>query len=56
MLERVAALVELMPPRCGIEVGAAYEPLVLRSRGTLAANDIGGSFTLGVVFVDWSRR
>ena len=40
----------------GVDAHFRLSPLVLRSRGTLAANDIGGSFTLGVVFVDWSRR
>lgn len=40
----------------GIDAHFRLSPLVLRSRGTLAANDIGGSFTLGVMFVDWSRR
>jgi len=40
----------------GVDAHFRLSPLVLRSRGTLAANDIGGSFTLGVVFVDWSRK
>lgn len=40
----------------GVDAHFRLSPLLLRSRGTLAANDIGGSFTLGVVFVDWSRR
>jgi hypothetical protein len=26
------------------------------SRGALRANDVSGRFSLGVVFVDWSRK
>jgi len=40
----------------GVDAHFRLAPLALHSRGTLAANDIGGSFTLGVAFVDWSRK
>jgi hypothetical protein len=40
----------------GVDAHFRLTPLALRSRGTLAANDIGGSFTLGAAFVDWSRK
>jgi hypothetical protein len=40
----------------GVDGHFRLTPLALHSRGTLAANDIGGSFTLGVAFVDWSRK
>jgi hypothetical protein len=40
----------------GIDAHFRLSPLALHSRGTLAANDIGASFTLGVAFVDWSRK
>jgi hypothetical protein len=30
--------------------------LTLRSTDSVSANDVGGSLSLGVAFVDWSRR
>ena len=41
---------------CGVDAHFRLSPLLLRSRGVLRANDVGGSFTLGVDFVDWSRK
>jgi hypothetical protein len=40
----------------GVDAHFRLSPLRLRSHGTLQANDVGGSFTLGVDFVDWSRK
>lgn len=40
----------------GVDAHFRLSPLALHSRGSLVANDIGGSFTLGVAFVDWSRK
>lgn len=40
----------------GIDGHFRMSELALRSRGRLGANDIGGSFTLGAMFVDWSRK
>jgi hypothetical protein len=40
----------------GVDAHFRLSPLLLRSRGALRANDVGGSFTLGVDFVDWSRK
>jgi hypothetical protein len=40
----------------GIDGRMRLQPLSLHSRGMLAANNVSGSLTLGVVFVDWSRK
>jgi hypothetical protein len=40
----------------GLDGRMRLQPLNLQSRGVLLANDVSGSFTLGVVFVDWSRK
>lgn len=41
----------------GVDAHFRLSTLVLHSsRGSLAARDIGGSFTLGAAFVDWSRK
>jgi hypothetical protein len=40
----------------GIDGRVRLQPLSLQSRGKLATNDVSGSLTLGVVFVDWSRK
>lgn len=40
----------------GLDGRMRLQKLNLQSRGVLLANDVSGSFTLGVVFVDWSRK
>jgi hypothetical protein len=40
----------------GLDGRMRLQKLNLQSRGVLLANDVTGSFTLGVVFVDWSRK
>jgi hypothetical protein len=40
----------------GLDGRWRLQPLSLQSRGKLATNDVSGSLTLGVVFVDWSRK
>lgn len=40
----------------GLDAHFRLSPLLLRSRGSLSARDIGASFTLGCAFVDWSRK
>jgi len=40
----------------GFDAHLRLSTLTLRSSSTLEANDLGGSFTLGVAFVDWSRK
>jgi hypothetical protein len=41
---------------CGVDAHIRLATLSLRSRSPLVANDVSGSFTLGVAFVDWSRK
>lgn len=40
----------------GIDGRMRMQSLSLQSRGKLATNDVSGSLTIGVVFVDWSRK
>jgi hypothetical protein len=40
----------------GADVHLRLAPLSLRSRERIVANDVGGSFSLGVALVDWSRK
>lgn len=40
----------------GVDARMRLSPLTLQSRGKLVANDVSGSFTIGVAFVDWSRK
>ncbi len=40
----------------GVDARMRLSPLSLQSRGKLVANDVSGSFTIGVAFVDWSRK
>ena len=40
----------------GIDGRMRLQGLNLQSRGKLATNDVTGSLTIGVVFVDWSRK
>lgn len=40
----------------GLDAHLRLAELSLRSQSPLVANDVGGSFTLGVAFVDWSRK
>jgi len=40
----------------GIDGRMRLQGLSLQSRGKLATNDVSGSLTIGVVFVDWSRK
>jgi hypothetical protein len=40
----------------GLDVHLRLSTLALYSSSTIAANDTGGGFTLGVAFVDWSRK
>lgn len=40
----------------GPDVHLRLGTLTLRSSSTLTANDLGASFTLGMAFVDWSRK
>jgi hypothetical protein len=40
----------------GIDAHFRLAELSLRSQSPLVANDVGGSCTLGVAFVDWSRK
>ena len=40
----------------GVDGHFRLSTLALRSSSSLIANDVGGSFSLGVAFVDWSRK
>jgi len=40
----------------GVDAHVRLDDLSLRSKSALIANDVGGSFTLGAAFVDWSRK
>ena len=40
----------------GADVHLRLATLSLRSRQPIVANDVGGSFSLGVALVDWSRK
>jgi hypothetical protein len=40
----------------GLDGRWRLQPLSLQSRGKLTTNDVSGSLTLGLVFVDWSRK
>lgn len=40
----------------GLDAHLRLNRLSLRSKSPLIANDVGGSLTVGVAFVDWSRR
>jgi hypothetical protein len=53
---RVASSMGMVRLWLGLDAHFRLSPLLLRSRGVLRANDVGASFTLGVAFVDWSRR
>ena len=40
----------------GVDAHIRLAALTLRARSPLVANELSGSFTLGVAFVDWSRK
>jgi hypothetical protein len=40
----------------GVDAHFRLRPLRLGSYGGTRANDVGGTMTIGVAFVDWSRR
>jgi hypothetical protein len=40
----------------GADAHLRLATLSLRSRQPIVANDVGGSFSLGVALVDWSRK
>jgi hypothetical protein len=40
----------------GVDAHVRLGRLTLRSTDSVSANDVGGSLSLGVAFVDWSRR
>jgi len=53
---RVAQSFGLLGLWLGVDAHFRLATLALRSRQPVVANDVGGSFSLGVSFVDWSRK
>jgi hypothetical protein len=53
---RVAHTFPMVAVWLGIDGHYRLSRLALRSSSSLIANDVGGSFSLGVAFVDWSRK
>jgi len=53
---RVAHSFGLVGIWAGIDARYRMQTLTLRSSSSLVANDVGASFSVGVAFVDWSRK